>query len=53
MFIGLLLLLLGVLLLLTQMGVITGGIWNYFWPAAIIAVGLSMIFNHTRRKNIR
>jgi hypothetical protein len=50
MFIGFLLLLLGTLLLLSQMGIITGGFWNYFWPAAIIAVGLSMIFNHVRSK---
>ncbi len=50
MFVGSLLLLMGVLLLLSQMGIITGGVWNYFWPAAIIAVGLSMIFNHVRRK---
>jgi hypothetical protein len=53
MFVGLLLLLLGVLLLLSQMGIITGGVWNYFWPAAIIAVGLSMILSHTRGKKIQ
>ncbi len=50
MFVGLLLLLMGVLLLLGQMGIIRGGIWGYFWPAAIIAVGLSMIFRHKREK---
>lgn len=50
MFVGSLLLLLGVLLLLGQMGIIRGTIWGYFWPAAIIAVGISMIVNHNRRK---
>jgi hypothetical protein len=51
MFVGLLLLLLGALLLLDQLGIIRGGVWDYFWPAAIIAVGLSMIVEHSRRKN--
>lgn len=50
MFVGALLLLLGALLLLDQMGIIRGGVWDYFWPAAIIAVGLSMIANHARNK---
>jgi len=50
MFVGSLLLLLGVLLLLGQMGIIQGTIWGYFWPAAIIAVGISMIVSHNRRK---
>lgn len=52
MFAGLLLLLLGVLLLLKQMDIIQEGIWDYFWPAAIIAVGISMIVGHTRRKKV-
>jgi len=52
MFAGLLLLLLGVLLLLKQMGIIQVGIWDYFWPAAIIAVGISMIVGHNRRKKV-
>ncbi len=51
MFAGLLLLLLGVLLLLKQMGIIQEGIWDYFWPTAIIAVGLSMIFRHKRKQS--
>ena len=50
MFVGLLLLLLGTLLLLDQLGIIRGGVWDYFWPASIIAVGLSMIANHARNK---
>ena len=50
MFAGILLLLLGVLLLLKQMGLLQEGIWDYFWPAAIIAVGISMIFRHQTNK---
>jgi hypothetical protein len=50
MFVGLLLVLLGILLLMQQLDIIRGGVWDYFWPAAIIAVGISMIFGHTRRK---
>ncbi len=52
MFAGLLLLLLGVLLLLKQMDIIQEGIWDYFWPATIIAVGISMIVSHNRRKKV-
>ncbi len=48
MFLGVLLLLLGVLLLLERLGVIPGGSWNYFWPVVIIAVGVSLIFKSRR-----
>ena len=44
MFVGSLLLVLGVLMLLQQMDIIHGGIWEYFWPVAVIALGVSMLF---------
>ncbi|MDX9856434.1 MAG: DUF5668 domain-containing protein [candidate division Zixibacteria bacterium] len=44
MFLGVLLLILGVLLLLREMGLIYGDIWDYVWPIALIALGVSMIF---------
>ena len=44
MFIGFLILLLGVILLLTQLDVIRGGVWDYFWPVAIIALGVSLLY---------
>ncbi len=43
MFLGVLILLLGVLLLLQQLDIIRGGVWEFFWPAAVIAIGISMI----------
>lgn len=49
MFAGALLLLLGVLMLLEQMGIIYGSFWDYFWPACIVAVGLHLIFKAKQR----
>lgn len=49
MFIGLILLVLGLLLLLNQLGYIQGGIWNYFWPLALMALGISFIVEHRRK----
>ncbi len=46
MFCGVLILLLGVLLLLQQLDIIHGGVWEYFWPVAVIAIGISMIAKH-------
>ena len=48
MFIGALLLLMGILLLLQRMDVIPGGPWEYFWPVVVIALGLSMILKRRR-----
>ena len=49
MFVGILLLLMGVLMLLQQFNMLNGSWWHYFWPLAIIALGLSMILKHNRR----
>ena len=43
MFLGVLILLLGVLMLLQQLDIIRGGVWEFFWPASVIAIGISMI----------
>ena len=48
MFVGILLILLGALMLLERLDIITGSIWGYFWPIAVIALGASMLFK--RRK---
>ena len=34
----------GVLLLLDNLGILHGDAWGYVWPIAIILVGLSIIF---------
>lgn len=49
MFIGVLLLLVGVLLLLQRFGIICGDFWDWFWPIVVIAIGLSMIFKNLKR----
>lgn len=42
---ALLITILGFLMLFDRMGIISGAVWNYFWPMVVIAIGLSMMFN--------
>lgn len=39
----LLVILVGLLWLAQKMGVLTGEIWNYFWPVLVIIIGLKML----------
>ena len=52
MFVGILLLVLGVLMLLDKLGIIYfSSTWDYFFPVALIALGASFIMKdkkHTR-----
>lgn len=48
MWFGFALVLVGVLLLLNNLGIIQGNTWDYIWPAIIILVGLSILL---RRKD--
>ena len=50
MFVGILLVLFGVLMLLDRLGIIEGGIGDYFVPLVIIALGCSFIF---RKKGLQ
>ena len=50
MFLGILLLLLGVLMLLNRMGLIRGDFWDWLWPVVIIAIGVNMLSKHFMRK---
>jgi len=43
MFVGLMVLLVGIVFLLQNLGYISGNVWGIIWPAIIIIVGLSMI----------
>ena len=43
MFIGLVLIAVGVIALLVNLGVLAGSIWNYTWPAVLIIAGLLFI----------
>ena len=40
---GLILVIIGVLLLLQNMGLIGGNFWDYLWPIVIILIGLSFL----------
>lgn len=51
MFIGTLLVAFGVLLLLSELGIIYGSVWHYLWPVALIALGFDFIFKDRRRKH--
>ena len=48
MFLGVLLLLIGLLMLLEKLGVIYGEVWDYLLPVALIAFGASMVFRNKR-----
>ncbi len=50
MFFGVLLLLLGILMLLDRIGVISGPVWDYFWPLALVALGVAMIVRSKHKK---
>ena len=48
MFVGVLLLLLGILL--DKMNIIYGDAWDYFLPVALVALGVSFIVNSKKEK---
>jgi hypothetical protein len=50
MFFGVLLLILGGLMLLDQLGLLRGDMWDYFWPLVVIAIGVSIIIKHKQVK---
>jgi len=41
MFVGLILIVIGVVALLVKLDVVTGSIWSYTWPILLILLGLS------------
>jgi len=49
MFLGFLLIALGVLFLLQNIGILNQATWGIVWPILIIALGLSMIFKRGRK----
>jgi len=52
MFIGILVLVVGVVFLLQNIGYISGSVWDIIWPAIVIVVGLSMIFRGRVRGSV-
>lgn len=47
MWFGLGLVFVGILLLLNNLGIITGDSWDYIWPAIIVLIGLNIIFRRS------
>ena len=52
MFVGIFLVLLGILFILDNLDFISGELWSYIWPLIIICIGLSIIFNRVKVKAI-
>lgn len=50
MFIGLVLLAVGVIALLVKTGVLSGSVWSYNWPTILIILGLTFLFGRIFRR---
>ena len=51
MFFGIVLIIIGAILLLNQMGIIHHWtFWGYIWPVLIIAVGVQLLMGGTKKK---
>ena len=50
MFVGILLLALGVIMMLQRLGIIYGDVWDYILPVALVALGVSFISDHKRKR---
>ena len=49
MFVGIVLIAIGVLMTLDLMGVIHGSFWDYLVPVALIALGVDFVFERRRK----
>jgi hypothetical protein len=49
MYIGFLLIVIGVLFLLKNLGIISGSFWDILWPIVVVFVGISMLFGRKKR----
>jgi hypothetical protein len=52
MFIGILLLLIGLLMLLNRLGIIQGGFWDWLWPVLMIAIGINVLSKHFMKRKV-
>ena len=52
MFFPLAIIIIGAILLLENLNVISGNIWEWVWPALIIVLGLSMLLGRKRRRQL-
>jgi len=53
MVIGLILVAIGVIALLIKVGVLSGSLWGYTWPAILIILGLSFLWGSFFRRGRR
>ena len=49
MYVGFLLIIVGVLFLLKNLGIISGSFWDILWPIVVVFVGISMLFSRKKR----
>ena len=47
---GLILVAAGIIAILVKTEVLSGSIWDYFWPTALVIIGLSFIWGRFRRR---
>jgi len=50
MWIGLFLIIVGILVILGNMDILKGDVWNYIWPIFFILLGVSMILKRLRKR---
>ncbi len=48
MFFGIILIILGVLLFLQKLGIISSGVWEFFWPTILVAIGVVMVWKKSK-----
>lgn len=49
---GLILVFLGILFILEEMGIIQGDFWGYFWPIILIVIGLNIMKKDSNGMNV-
>lgn len=49
MWFGIVLIVVGVVFLLQNLGYVTGEVWNVIWPAFIVLLGISMLLKKDRK----
>ncbi|OGN99134.1 MAG: hypothetical protein A2Y89_07720 [Chloroflexi bacterium RBG_13_51_18] len=47
---GFILVAVGVIAILVKADVLSGSIWDYVWPAALVIIGLSFVLGRFRRR---
>jgi hypothetical protein len=50
MWVGLFLICAGIMILLSNLDIIRGDVWNYIWPLILVFVGVSMILKRRGHK---